>query len=739
MGFTYKLRWLLLFVLFCFLISTEAVLYATGQAIPNSGGSYYLRSNQSKVVWFQGNWYGIIPLNGDDWYLMKFNGSSWTQIQFLQNGDKNSPDMHVDALNRKLYIVFPILRKFYRFSFNNDTWDLDSGFPVNCTNFSDAAYDQPPCLARAKNGNLFIFDLFGSHVRAGYSDDDGVTWNSTPYNIFTASYNNGLVDACEFSSGGNDYMGVFVAENTKKAVHFLRLADGANPLSTGNWVEETLSSYIESDNHVSMVRDLDNRLYTITKYGSGIPVYKLYFRDPSTGWSDIDADPGDGTRPSACVDETNGKLYLFSTINSASIGYASTDKDNPVVADLQNWTTIIDNPGDGFNNLSVSYQQVGSATDILVTALNTSTYAIWYNVISINYSFPDNIIISEVNSTSTPGASYVEIYNRGSSTVNLSQYSLKYFNNGSSSPTTTQALSGGLNPDSYVVLARDQGTFLSVYGFLPDFSNSGFYFDGGADGIGLYNSSTLVDRFNQVGSNLEPWNSNQLFNRNFTDNTGSNIYVDYFAMGSNQAGSPTFSNDVSLPVTLVAFNATWNETHVRLDWETASEIENDRFLLMRADNSDEQFHQIAMIKGNGSTNISSRYSYKDNDVKPGERYRYMLFSQDFNGTMHDYGAITSITVPIITNLALEQNYPNPFNGNTTIRFDLPRNDRVSLGIYNIRGQLVRNLVEGSLSSGEHTYSWNGHDERGTPVSSGIYFYRLTTSSQTVARKMIYAR
>ncbi len=85
---------------------------------------------------------------------------------------------------------------------------------------------------------------------------------------------------------------------------------------------------------------------------------------------------------------------------------------------------------------------------------------------------------------------------------------------------------------------------------------------------------------------------------------------------------------------------------------------------------------------------------------------------------------------------LGQNYPNPFNPTTTISFGLPSTDDVSLRIYNIRGQLVRELVNGVLDAGYHEVTWDGQDQHGGKVASGIYFYRLESGDYSQSRKMI---
>ncbi|MCK4653897.1 MAG: DUF1565 domain-containing protein [Candidatus Cloacimonetes bacterium] len=91
-------------------------------------------------------------------------------------------------------------------------------------------------------------------------------------------------------------------------------------------------------------------------------------------------------------------------------------------------------------------------------------------------------------------------------------------------------------------------------------------------------------------------------------------------------------------------------------------------------------------------------------------------------------------IPLITKL--NQNYPNPFNPTTTINYSLKENSKVSLNIYNIKGQKVKQLVSDQLPAGQHSVIWNGKDKNGKTVSSGIYFYKLKTRNYEKTRKMI---
>jgi hypothetical protein len=97
----------------------------------------------------------------------------------------------------------------------------------------------------------------------------------------------------------------------------------------------------------------------------------------------------------------------------------------------------------------------------------------------------------------------------------------------------------------------------------------------------------------------------------------------------------------------------------------------------------------------------------------------------------------STLVPVV--FALEQNYPNPFNPSTTIHFDVPKTSELTLSIYNLRGQLVRTLVSGVVAAGRHQVLWDGADERGVRVASGIYLYRLHTDGFTAIRKLVLTK
>ena len=88
---------------------------------------------------------------------------------------------------------------------------------------------------------------------------------------------------------------------------------------------------------------------------------------------------------------------------------------------------------------------------------------------------------------------------------------------------------------------------------------------------------------------------------------------------------------------------------------------------------------------------------------------------------------------------LGQNYPNPFNSSTVIHFNLPTSDIADLSIYNIAGQKVATLAQGMRQAGTHVINWNGKDDNERLLTSGLYFYRLQSSTQQQTRKLLLLR
>jgi len=123
------------------------------------------------------------------------------------------------------------------------------------------------------------------------------------------------------------------------------------------------------------------------------------------------------------------------------------------------------------------------------------------------------------------------------------------------------------------------------------------------------------------------------------------------------------------------------------------------------------------------------------------------YDDDFGyGRLDTYAAVYALVDPLavagppgvaIAHLAPVR--PNPFNPRTVIEFSVTRAQKVSLAVYDVRGRLVRTLVSGRLAAGDHSVTWQGHDDRGDGVASGTYLCRLVTEDGALQRKMLLTR
>ena len=122
-------------------------------------------------------------------------------------------------------------------------------------------------------------------------------------------------------------------------------------------------------------------------------------------------------------------------------------------------------------------------------------------------------------------------------------------------------------------------------------------------------------------------------------------------------------------------------------------------------------------------------------AKPLIVYQYEIpETTSSGGGPQSAGRITILTKP-----KLYQNYPNPFKIQTAIRYSLPGESRVSLKIYSITGRLVKTLLDQNQTSGIYSVNWDGKDNLGKTVSSGIYFYRLETDNYQTTNRAIIIR
>jgi len=201
----------------------------------------------------------------------------------------------------------------------------------------------------------------------------------------------------------------------------------------------------------------------------------------------------------------------------------------------------------------------------------------------------------------------------------------------------------------------------------------------------------------------------------------------------------------TLPVELSSFTAVLSATNfIQLQWVTQSETNCAGYRLYRNQSDDLETATMlnAFIEATNTSQMQI-YVYWDREVYEDGTYYYWLQNLDFDGTHAFHGPI-SITVtfentgtpniPIIT--GINSAFPNPFNPRTTIEIGLARGAHTTVAVYNQRGQLVRNLLNGYKEMGTYMLSWDGTDNNGRILPSGTYLIRMDAGGVKSHHKVV---
>ncbi len=223
------------------------------------------------------------------------------------------------------------------------------------------------------------------------------------------------------------------------------------------------------------------------------------------------------------------------------------------------------------------------------------------------------------------------------------------------------------------------------------------------------------------------------------DGSSTKIHFSTMTFNSGKIEAATQDGTVFVrgivPVELSSFFVTILDKDVKLEWTTATESNNFGFFIQRTTGLAADWQTMGFVQGKGTTTIPQKYSFIDADVPTGLLY-YRLQQQDFDGQVN-YSEIVEVNL-LPNKFALHQNYPNPFNSSTTIKYELPAGQHpVRLIIYDLLGHQVRSLVdEDHQQAGVYQINWDGRDDAGKAVASGVYFYRLQTGKQIFIKKMV---
>jgi parallel beta-helix repeat protein len=251
---------------------------------------------------------------------------------------------------------------------------------------------------------------------------------------------------------------------------------------------------------------------------------------------------------------------------------------------------------------------------------------------------------------------------------------------------------------------------------------------------------------------------------------GGNIYLDPMFVGGDDyhlqygspcinAGDPNIKDPDSSRSDIGCYGGTWGETYTYQDYppkapDSLKATSSDSVIVLSwKPNTESDLSHYLVYKDTVGGFIPDTFkiigevpkdslAFRDYDFVLGNTYYYRLSAWDTTGNESEYsdelpvqatdvGDFTEEGPPMPRMYQVRQNYPNPFNPSTTIVYHLPdvgyQPAEVEIVIYNLLGQKVRTLVKERKYPGEHRVSWDGKDDEGNDLSSGIYFYKLTFS------------
>lgn len=190
------------------------------------------------------------------------------------------------------------------------------------------------------------------------------------------------------------------------------------------------------------------------------------------------------------------------------------------------------------------------------------------------------------------------------------------------------------------------------------------------------------------------------------------------------------------PVELSSFTAGTSQNGVLLEWTTASETNNLGFEIERKLQEKNIWQKVGFVRGAGTTNEEKNYTFQDSPDQIGT-LNYRLKQIDTDGKF-EYSQIVLVKVEAPSHFDLAQNFPNPFNPTTTIHFQLPSSvsGTIELTVFDLLGRKVRSLVSKPAVQGFYQMEWDGRDDEGLEVSSGVYIYVLRAGRLVFSKKMV---
>jgi hypothetical protein len=187
---------------------------------------------------------------------------------------------------------------------------------------------------------------------------------------------------------------------------------------------------------------------------------------------------------------------------------------------------------------------------------------------------------------------------------------------------------------------------------------------------------------------------------------------------------------------------------VKISWRNGISVDAVPFYFFEEEPVAQNELSLRSASHSAQGDILTQVFYEDLDeavLMPGEQIDLVFDpinipqGQSVAVMMKLLGRYETITSNAPDGFVFEQNYPNPFNPRTNFNFSLPTTANVRLEVYNILGQRVITVIDGEYSAGSHSVSWDGQDERGNSLASGVYFSKFQAGDYSTHRKMVIVK
>ena len=422
-------------------------------------------------------------------------------------------------------------------------------------------------------------------------------------------------------------------------------------------------------------------------------------------------------------DAPNGPQYVWTDIST-----------NPSAVPVTSWTGTLD---DGYATVPLgmtfpfygnNYTQGYLSTNgfLSFTALTSSYFT---NGTIPNTALPNNVI----------APFWDDLDGRTQGTVHYLQETGKF-----TIQFTNWQKYSGTGSLTFQIVLYSSGKIMYYYNNMNATLNSatvGIENSTGTDGLQIAYNANYVHNNMAVKIEAAPeWLVNNIFNGTVFNGNSMAVQLTFktedYPLGSYSMDMVIQSNDpvtpsvtvpiqmeIVIPVELSAFTAKADRDNVIVEWQTATETNNQGFELQRKREGAEGWTVAGYVSGKGTTIERQSYQYVDKQLKAG-KYIYRLKQIDLDGTI-EYSQEIEVEVSVPDEYVLYQNYPNPFNPSTTIEFSIPEKSEVVLSIYNSLGEKVRELINGSMEAG---YQRVVFDARELP--SGTYVYQINAKGST---------